>query len=167
MPSTQLAAPGAVITADLERAVEPAELLIHLRAFGFSDRDLASGTGTLARSVRRWRQGAPGTSAASHLGELRNLVVFFRRSEALTDQGTVWWLRHANRLLEDYSPLSVIGAGGFRSARAAAMCFIDTERVFDCPLDNATRQRLSAKTPGSDSDTNGKLSTRPALTSVS
>jgi Homeodomain-like domain len=119
---------GVVISSDLERALEPEVLVRLLKQFGLTDADIAQATQTHTRTVRRWKSAAPGTIAAERLGELRNLVLRLRESEGLTDRGIVLWLRHANRLLEDYPPLAVLGVGGFRAVRDAGLRFIDPDR---------------------------------------
>jgi hypothetical protein len=145
MPSDPVIDGGIIISTELRRVQEPEELLRLLKAFGFTDEDIAQATSTRTRSVRRWKETVlPGTSAAARLGELRNLVLILRESRGLTDRGIVYWLRHPNRLLEDYSPFAVLGAGGFRSVRSAALCFVDTDRAFDEPLSGSVSARLRA-----------------------
>lgn len=121
---------GKVISQILDRIQEPQELFLALKEIGFTDEDLAEGTGTDPRTVRRWRKAEPGTVAARHLAEIRNIVSLLGEGDVLTTRGIVFWLRHPNRLLRDYSPISVAGAGGFRSALGAAECFCDSERPF-------------------------------------
>jgi hypothetical protein len=119
----------------LSRAQEPADLLAALKTYGFTDQDLSAGTATDDRTVRRWKKkGVPGATAARHLGEIRNVLLILKEAEVLTDRGVVFWMRHPNRLLEDYAPLEVLGAGGFRAVRDAALCFIDSERGFETVL---------------------------------
>jgi hypothetical protein len=98
------------------------------------------------RTVRRWKVGGPGSAAATHLAELRNIVLLLREAKVLTDRGIVFWTRHPNRLLEDYQPLTVLGAGGFRSVREAASCFSDSERSFGEPISASTLEALRAAT---------------------
>jgi hypothetical protein len=117
-----------VTSAELERALEPEVIVRLLKRFALTDADIGQATHTNERTVRRWKSAAPGAVAAERLGELRNLVLALRESEGLTDRGIILWLRHANRLLEDYSPLAVIGAGGFRAARDAGLRFCDPDR---------------------------------------
>jgi len=117
-----------VISAELERALEPEVLVRLLKHLGLTDADIAQATQTNERTVRRWKSAAPGTGATQRLGELRNLILSLRESEGLTDRGIALWLRHPNRLLEDYSPLAVLGAGGFRASRDAGLCFCDPDR---------------------------------------
>jgi hypothetical protein len=133
---------GTVISTDLEHAQEPDELLQLLKHFGFIDDDIAQATGMNERTVRRWKMAGPGSAAANHLAELRNLVLLLRETEALTDRGIVFWMRHPNRLLEDYRPLAVLGAGGFRSVREAALCFSDSERGFNEPISATVLEAL-------------------------
>jgi len=135
-----------VISGDLEHAQEPEELLRLLKHLGFTDEDLALATGMNARTVRRWKVGGPGTTAATHLAELRNIVLLLRDAEVLTDRGIVFWTRHPNRLLEDYQPLAVLGAGGFRSVREAATCFSDSERKFGEPISARALETLQIAT---------------------
>jgi hypothetical protein len=142
MLNTMMADEGTVITADLEWAQEPEDLLRLLKDFGFTDQDIAQGTQTHARTVRRWKMAVPGTAAAERLAELRNLVLLLRETEALTDRGIVFWLRHANRLLEDYQPLGVLGAGGFRSVRGAALCFCNPNLKFEDPIPASVLESL-------------------------
>jgi hypothetical protein len=122
---------GAVIYRRLDRAQEPHELLLGLKEAGFTDEDISQGTGTDERSVRRWKAKEPNPMASERLAEIRNLAVALKQSGTLSDRGIIFWSRHPNRLLEDYSPLRVIAAGGFRSARDAALCFVDSERPFE------------------------------------
>jgi hypothetical protein len=129
----------------LEHAQEPEQLLISLKYFGFNDQDIAAGTGTDDRTVRRWKKKQPGPKAATHLAEIRNLVLLLRGEETLTDRGIVFWMRHPNRLLEDFSPLWVVAAGGFRSARDSARCFADPDHRFVEPLGPRVLERLEAK----------------------
>lgn len=129
----------------LERSQEPEEILLLLMQFGLTNEDIAQGTGADERTVRRWKNKPPGKSAAIRLGEIRNIVVRLKSKQILSDRGIVFWLRHPNRLLEDYSPLSVIGAGGFRSALEAAKCFIQSERGFQRPLPEKVLRRLESK----------------------
>ena len=110
---------------------QPDDLLRLLKHFGFTDQDISEGTRTDSRTVRRWKMAEPGTTAAGRLAEIRNVVLLLRDTGVLTDRGIVFWMRHPNRLLEDYSPMAVVGAGGFRAALEAAKCFSDSERVFD------------------------------------
>jgi hypothetical protein len=129
----------------LERSQEPEEILLLLRQFGLTTEDIAQGTGADVRTVRRWNNKPPGKSAAIRLGEIRNIVVRLKSKQILSDRGIIFWLRHPNRLLDDYSPLSVIGAGGFRSALEAAKCFIQSERGFHRPLSDKVLRRLESK----------------------
>jgi hypothetical protein len=136
---------GRLISTDLEHAQEPDHLLQVIKGLGFSDEDIAQATSTQERTVRRWKNekdGGPGPAATEHLAELRNLMLLFREEDVLTDRGAVYWLRHPNRLLEDYRPLAVIGAGGFRSVRGAALCFCDSELEFTEPLSDSVVQNL-------------------------
>jgi hypothetical protein len=118
------------VSRDLEKAQEPEDLLQLLKDFGFNDQDIAAGTCTDPRTVRRWKVAVPGTLAAERLSEIRNIILWMRDAEILTDRGIVFWMRHRNRLLEDYSPMEILGAGGFRAVREAAICFKDSERPF-------------------------------------
>jgi hypothetical protein len=144
MSNTNLLDKGTVITGDLERAQEPEELLRLLKDLGFTDEDLAQAAGMHQRTVRRWKVAGPGSAAATHLAELRNIVLLLRDAEVLTDRGIVFWMRHPNRLLEDYHPLVVLGAGGFRSVREAATCFCNSERSFGEPISASTLGALRA-----------------------
>lgn len=119
---------------DLSHAQEPDDLLRLLKDFGFTDRDIAQGTRSDPRTVRRWKVAVPGSVAAERLAEIRNVVLWLRDAEVLTDRGIVFWMRHPNRLLEDYSPMEILGAGGFRATREAALCFQDSERVFEATV---------------------------------
>lgn len=134
---------GMLISTDLEHAQEPDHLLQVIKDQGFSDADIAEVTRTQDRTVRRWKKAGPGPTATERLAEVRNLILLFRDADVLTDRGVVFWLRHPNRLLEDYRPLAVIGAGGFRSVREAALCFCDSERAFNEPLPDEVVQSLS------------------------
>lgn len=142
MLNSNLLDKGIVITGDLEHAQEPEELLRLLKHLGFTDEDIAQATGMNQRTVRRWKMAGPGSAAATHLAELRNIVLLLREAEVLTDRGIVFWMRHPNRLLEDYQPLAVLGAGGFRSVREAASCFGDSERSFNEPISASTLEAL-------------------------
>lgn len=144
----------------LAQAQEPEELLALLKEFGFSEKDIAEGTGTDIRTVRRWSHGHPGTTAAARLAELRNLVLMLHRERILTDRGIVFWMRHPNLLLEDYSPAAVVAEGGFRSARGAAKCFCDSERGFDEKLSRDVLGRLRS-TNAAKQGRSGKQSGRP------
>lgn len=142
MPSTADAVGTSEIAHDLRRAQEPEHLFKLLKDFGFTDADIAQVTGTQTRTVRRWKSSPPGPFAAQRLAELRNVVVTVRDTGGLTDRGMVFWLRHRNRLLEDYPPASVLAAGGFRSVQDAALCFVDTQRGFTKPIPAAVLKRL-------------------------
>jgi hypothetical protein len=131
-----------VSSQELVHAQEPEELLRLLIRFGFLQEDIAQGTGKDERTVRRWKDKAPGKDAAARLGEIRNVLLLLRDERILTDRGIVYWMRHANRLLEDYPPLSMIAAGGFRAALEAAKCFSDSERGFDEVIPEDVLQRL-------------------------
>lgn len=133
---------GVVISSDLERAQEPSGLLSLLKQFGLLDEDIAQVTGSHTRTVRRWKIAGPSIQAASRLGQLRNLILLLRASEGLTDLGIASWLRHANRLLDDYTPMQVLNVGAFRSVRKAAICFVDTNQAFDEPLAPETLEEL-------------------------
>jgi hypothetical protein len=133
---------GVVISKDLGHAQEPEEVFRLLKHFGFTDQDIAEGTCTDPRTVRRWKSAEPGTATARRLAEIRNVVLLLREGGALTDRGIVFWMRHPNRLLEDYSPLAVIGGGGFHSVTDAAKCFSDSERGFDEPLPAGVLEQL-------------------------
>lgn len=136
---------GTTVPEKLNHAQEPEELLVLLKKFGFSDQDIAQGTGTDERTVRRWRTGHPSKAAAARLAEIRNLVLLLHEERILSDRGIVFWMRHPNLLLEDYSPSVVVAEGGFRSAREAAKCFCDSERGFDEPLPEDALKRLRSR----------------------
>lgn len=159
---------GVVITADLERALEPETLVRLLKQFGLTDADIAQATQTHERTVRRWKSAAPGSVAAVRLGELRNLVLNLRQSEGLTDRGIVLWLRHANRLLEDYSPLAVLGAGGFRAVRDAGLRFCDPDRpsTETIPASVLTSLRTAASVADDPQPASSKKRGRAKLTAV-
>ena len=129
----------AAVTSDetftaLERNQEPEQLVLALKEFGFSEQDIAQATQTDVRTVRRWKTAAPGPIAGERIGQLRNVVLLLGDSDGISHRGIVYWLRHANRLLEDYPPLQVLGVGAFRSVREAALAFVDTEHGFDEPV---------------------------------
>lgn len=168
MPNTETLNGGLTTSTDLAKAQEPEDLLQLLKDFGFNDQDIAEGTGTDPRTVRRWKIAAPGTLAAARLAEIRNIVLWLRDAHVLTDRGIVFWMRHRNRLLEDYSPMEVLGAGGFRAARGAALCFQDSERAFSegvpaSVLESLRRterqkaQKGSKRAKASSSERRGKL----------
>jgi hypothetical protein len=144
---------GTAIPEALIHAQEPEELLGLLKEFGFSDQDIAEGTGTDVRTVRRWKTGHPGTTAAARLAEMRNLVLLLHKERILSDRGIVFWMRHPNLLLEDYSPAAVVAEGGFRSAREAANCFCDSERGFDEELPADVLDRLRARSTAKQEQT--------------
>jgi hypothetical protein len=160
MPKADTEKNSAVILGDLERAQEPREIARLLRDFEFTEADIAEGTDSENRSVRRWKGADPGASAAEHLAEIRNVVVRLSRSGVLTDRGIVFWMRHPNRLLDDFSPLSAIGAGGFRSARDAALCFADTERDFETPLPDTVRKKLEDADRAKRDESDAELASR-------
>jgi hypothetical protein len=143
------------LTPTLEHAQEPEHLLASLKKFGFLDQDIAEGTGSDERTVRRWKKQHPGAKAAKRLAEIRNIVVLLREEETLSDRGVIFWMRHPNRLLEDFSPLLVVSAGGFRPARDAARCFADPDRRFEQPLPAPVLKRLEGAV-ASARDRNGK-----------
>lgn len=159
------------VSRDLAKAQEPEDLLQLLKDFGFNDQDIAAGTQTDPRTVRRWKVATPGTLAAERLAEIRNIILWMRDAEVLTERGIVFWMRHRNRLLEDYSPMEILGAGGFRAVREAAFCFKDSERPFSetvpASVLESLRQQEQARMQKPRSRSKGQSGRRAKLEPVS
>jgi hypothetical protein len=167
-PTRSLAQRGPITSADLERALEPEVLVRLLKQLRLTDADIGQATQTNERTVRRWKSATPGTGATQRLGELRNLILRLRESEGITDRGIVLWLRHPNRLLEDYSPLAVLGAGGFRAVRDAGLRFCDPDRpsTETIPASVLAALRATAADDGQQISTEPKTRSRAKLTAV-
>lgn len=156
---------GAVISADLRRALEPRLITELLGQFGLTDLDIATATATNPRSVRRWKLGTePTRTTAERLDDLRNVIVLMRDSEGMTDRAIILWLRQRNRELEDHRPLEVLAHGLYSHVRNAALAFLDRDQPPTPPLPDAVRRALdgqSVDTQTPSGDTRSRRRTRP------
>jgi hypothetical protein len=170
MPSTQMRAVPARERArqdDLERALEPRVIVRLLKSLlMLTDTDIAQATQIGERTVRRWKTADPGAVASQRLSELRNVILSLRETQGLTDRGIVLWLRSPNRLLEDYSPLAVIGAGGFRAARDAGLRFCDPDRPAEETMTATVLAALRKAERGEQASPTPKVRDRPKLTAI-
>lgn len=158
---------GAVITADLRRALEPRLITELLGQFGLTEVDIATATATNPRSVRRWKLGTePTRTTAARLDDLRNVILLMRESEGMTDRAIVLWLRQRNRELEDHRPLEVLAHGLYSHVRNAARAFLDRDQPPTPPLPDTVRRALDgvdaeSQTPSSDNRPRRRTRTRP------
>ena len=158
---------GAVITADLRRALEPRLIAELLGQFGLTEVDIAIATATTPRSVRRWKLGTePARTTAERLDDLRNVIVLMRESEGMTDRAIVLWLRQRNRELEDHRPLEVLAHGLYSHVRNAALAFLDRDQPPTPPLPDTVRRALDgvdteSPVPSSDNRPRRRPRTRP------
>jgi len=127
-PHDEVAAAGGPV---LGRAVEAAQIVRSLKAFGVTQADIARVVGVSPRSVRLWvAHEAPGTPSRAHearLQQLRQIVLVLR--DALTPHGVGQWLRAPNRRLELRPPLELCAAGAWDEVLAAAEAFRDGDYV--------------------------------------
>jgi hypothetical protein len=159
---------GAVITADLRRALEPKLITELLGHFGLTEVDIATATATNPRSVRRWKlRTEPTRTTAQRLDDLRNVIVLMRESGGMTDRAIVLWLRQRNRELEDHRPLEVLAHGLYSHVRNAALAFLDRDQPPTPPLPDTVRRALDGQsvdtepqTPSSDNRPRRRTRTR-------
>jgi hypothetical protein len=160
---------GAVITADLRRALEPRLIAELLGQFGLTEVDIGTATATNPRSVRRWKVGTePTRTTAERLDDLRNVIVLMRDTEGMTDRAIALWLRQRNRELEDHRPLEILAHGLYNHVRNAALAFLDRDQPPTPPLPDTVRRALDGQsvdtepqTPSGDNRSRRRPRTRP------
>jgi hypothetical protein len=104
----------------LAEAIDPDRTLRLLREnVHLTYEDIARGTGTTGRSVRRWAADRVPLHSApvERLDDLRAAVQAL--SGALSEQGIVRWLRGRNAVLGYRSPLDALADGDFEEVLAA------------------------------------------------
>lgn len=112
------------MTATLDRAVEADEIVAALRAFGFTQADIATVTGVSERSVRNWANDVPlRRRHEERLQSLRQIVLLL--DDSLTPRGVGQWFRAHNRSLGGRRPLDVLAAGDVEVVRRAAEAFAE------------------------------------------
>lgn len=107
----------------LERAVEPDEIVVALRPFGVSQRDVAAATQVSDRAVRAWRTGGIHDESYDRLQDLRDIVLVL--ADSLTARGVGQWLHARNRLLDGARPIDALAEGRVDEVRQAAHSFVD------------------------------------------
>jgi len=107
----------------LERAVEPHEIVVALRPFGVSQRDVAAATQVSDRAVRAWRTGGIHDDSYDRLQDLRDIVLVL--ADSLTARGVGQWLHARNRLLDGARPIDVLAEDRIDEVRQAAHSFVD------------------------------------------
>lgn len=111
----------------LDRAVEAAEIVDALRAFGVTQVDVAAITQVSDRTVRAWRTGDIRPDRYDRLAKLRDLVLLL--SDSLTARGVGQWLHAKNRLLDGDRPVDLLAEERYEEVRGAAESFIDGSDV--------------------------------------
>jgi hypothetical protein len=111
----------------LEHAVEPNEIVVALRPFGVSQRDVAAATQVSDRAVRAWRAGGIHDESFDRLQDLRDIVLVL--ADSLTKRGVGQWLHARNRLLDGACPIDVLAEGRVGEVRQAAHSFVDGASV--------------------------------------
>lgn len=112
------------MSATIERAVEPDEIIQALKRFGVSQRDIAAATCVSDRSVRAWtRAGGIRPTSYTRLTDIRDIVLTLR--DTLTERGVGQWLRARNRMLDGRRPIDVLAAGGHDEVQRAAEAFVE------------------------------------------
>lgn len=89
----------------LDRAVEPDEIVVALRPFGVSQRDVAAATQVSDRAVRAWKTGGIHDESYDRLQYLRDIVLVL--ADSLTARGVA----NGSTLAIDFS-----------TARARSIC---------------------------------------------
>lgn len=107
----------------LDRAVEAAEIVNALEAFGVTQIDVAAITQVSDRAVRGWRTGDIRLDRYDRLAQLRDLVLLL--SDSLTARGVGQWLHAKNRLLDGERPVDLLAEKRYEEVRGAAESFID------------------------------------------
>ena len=107
----------------LDRAVEPGEIVVALRPFGVSQRDVAAATHVSDRAVRGWKTGGIHAASYDRLQDLRDIVLVL--ADSLTERGVGQWLHARNRLLESARPIDLLSEGRVDEVSQAAHSFVD------------------------------------------
>jgi transcriptional regulator with XRE-family HTH domain len=112
------------MAATLDRAVEADEIVAALRAYGFTQADVAAATGVSERSVRNWANDTPlRRRHEERLQALRQIVLLL--DDSLTPRGVGQWFRAHNRSLDGRRPLDVLADDDFEAVRRAAAAFAE------------------------------------------
>lgn len=113
------------MTAALERAIEPSEIISALRRYGLTQKDIASATGVSERTVHAWKHDSGGVRDRNYdrLATVREIVLLVR--DSLTERGVGQWLRARNRLLDGRRPVEALHEGDVGAARRAAKAFAE------------------------------------------
>lgn len=108
----------------LERAVEADEIVVALRAYSFTQADIAAVVGVSDRAVRDWLHDKPlRRGNEERLHSLRQIVLLL--DDSLSRRGVGQWFRAHNRLLAGRRPLEVLADGDYEAVRQAAAAFAD------------------------------------------
>src|SRR3990170_3959158 len=94
----------------LERAIEADEIVAALRAYGFTQGDIAAAVGVTDRAVRDWLHEKPlRRGNEERLQALRQIVLLL--DDSLSKRGVGQWFRAHHRLLGGRRPLDVLADG--------------------------------------------------------
>jgi DNA-binding transcriptional regulator YiaG len=108
------------VLAALRDALHPNDILTALQLLGLTPRDLAEGTHTDQRTVRRWLQGQePSHKFAQTIGTLRLVAIHILQRRGLPIELIARWLRLPDGELRFQSPLAAIADGRFKDVLAA------------------------------------------------
>jgi hypothetical protein len=106
--------------AALRDALHPNDILNALQSLGLTPRDLAEGTGTDQRTVRRWLMGhEPSHKFGQTIGTLRLVAIHILQRRGLPVELIARWLRLPDSELRFQTPLAAIADGRFKEVLAA------------------------------------------------
>jgi DNA-binding transcriptional regulator YiaG len=107
--------------AALRDALHPNDILTALQSLGLTPRDLAEGTGTDQRTVRRWlTEGQePSHKLGQTIGTLRLVAIHILQRRGLPVELIARWLRLPDSELRFQTPLAAIADGRFKEVLVA------------------------------------------------